>query len=83
MKCYQIRVEGDGKEIDAIVAAHSEESALMILALHAHHHGIELQDERGELDDLFNDPDIYIKSTHFEKMSYDIDKPLVIYAVLR
>lgn len=83
MNCYQMYVEGNGQEIDAIVAAHSEESALMILALHAHHHGIELQDERGELNEVFNDPEVCIKVCHFERMSYDTEKPMVIYAILR
>lgn len=83
MKCFEICIEGDSKEINAIVAAHSEESALMVLALHAHHQGIELKDEREKLDDIFSDPDIYINVCHYEKMSYDTDKPLVIHAILR
>ena len=76
-------VEGNGQEIDAIVAAPSKESALMVLALEAHIHGIELRDEHGELNDIFNDPEIDIKVAQIEKMSYDTEVPKVITALIR
>lgn len=83
MKCYNMYIEGNGQEIDAIVAAHSKESALMILTLEAHIHGIELRDENGDLNDIFSDPEIDIKIAKVEKMSYDTEVPMVITAILR
>ena len=76
-------IEGNGQEIDAIVAAPSKESALMVLALEAHIHGIELRDENGDLNDIFSDPEIDIKIAKVEKMSYDTEVPMVITAILR
>ena len=83
MKCYNMYIEGNGQEIDAIVAAHSEESALMVLTLEAHLYGIELRHQNGELDDIFTDPDIDIKIAQIEKMSYDTDVPMAISVILR
>ena len=83
MKCYNMYIEGNGLEIDAIVAANSKESALMVLTLEAHIHGIELRDKSGDLADIFNDPEIDIKVAQVEKMSYDTEVPMVITAILR
>ena len=83
MKCYSTYVAGNGMEIDAIVAAHSDESALMILALQSYIHGIELIDQRGDLYKIFNDPDIEIEINLVEKLTYDTENPKVIYAILR
>lgn len=83
MKCYNMYIEGNGLEIDAIVAANSKESALMVLTLEAHIHGIELRDENGDLHGIFDDPEIDIKIAQVEKMSYDTEVPMVITAILR